>query len=127
MDSEADDPRKYNSGRVFAGIAILLAGLAMLADQTGLRRFHVSAHYWPLILVALGVTKAIDPSGRDGRRRSRRGGVWLVYVGCWGLVNEFHLFGLDYGSSWPLLVIGSGLVIVWRALEGPSAPRMREN
>ncbi len=32
---------------------------------------------------------------------------------------EMHLFGLDYGTSWPLMVVGAGLLIVWRAYDGP--------
>lgn len=50
------------------------------------------------------------------------------------MVSEFQLFGLDYSISWPLLVIGAGINMVWRSFEpecvGRSARRAeyaREN
>ena len=67
----------------------------------------------------LATTQA-DP---DGRVRSRRSGVWLIMVGFWGLISEFHLFGFTFATSWPLLVIGAGVLIVWRSLENGRAGR----
>jgi hypothetical protein len=122
MDSKDNDHQR-NSGRVFFGLVIILIGLAMLGDRTGFYRLHLSGHYWPLILIVLGGMKMLDPGQTSGHQRSRRGGLWLIYVGCWGLVNEFHLFGFDYGTSWPLLIIGAGIGIVWRAFENPDAGR----
>jgi cell wall-active antibiotic response 4TMS protein YvqF len=52
-----------------------------------------------------------------------------VFVGCWALANEFALFGFDYGTSWPLVVIGAGVLVVWRALDPvtrPSPPGAQE-
>ena len=46
-----------------------------------------------------------------------RSGVWLILVGLWGLVNEWRLFGLTYGTSWPLLVMASGAMMVWRSFD----------
>jgi hypothetical protein len=116
MDSQ-DSDRQPNGGRVFVGLVIILIGLALVTDRTGFYELHLSGQLWPLILVALGTLKVLDPGRCGGRPRSRRGGVWLLYVGCWGLVSEFHLVGFDYRTSWPLLVIGAGIIVVWRALE----------
>lgn len=120
--------RQRSSGHVFVGLVIVLVGLVMLAERTGLDGIHLSGHFWPFILIALGAVKSLDPGEHGGRRRSRRGGLWLMYVGGWGLVNEFHLFGLDYGSSWPLLIIGAGVGLVWRAFDHPGGcTRVRES
>ncbi len=55
------------------------------------------------------------------------GAVWLLFLGAWGLVNEYRLFGLHYGHSWPVLLIGAGALIVWRAMDpAPPAPVRRE-
>jgi hypothetical protein len=108
-------------GRIIGGIAVILVGLSMLADRAGFDGVHLSGRDWPLILVAIGLLRLADVSGQPaGRRRWR--GAWLVYVGCWGLLNEFHVFGLDYGTSWPLLVVGAGVAIVWRAFAGRPGP-----
>jgi hypothetical protein len=120
MNTDLRAPR--NNGRILAGIAVILAGLAMLADRMGFGDLHLSGRYWPLILVALGVLRLSDRTRPDGSRGSARSGVWLLFVGAWGLVSEFHLFGFDFGNSWPLLIIGAGALIVWRAFENPAAP-----
>ena len=112
--------RPRNPGRIVGGVAVVLVGLSMLAEQIGFHGLHLSGHYWPLILIAIGVVRLAEVSGRDGRPRSRRVGVWLIFVGLWGLVNEFHAFGLDYGTSWPILIIGAGVGMVWRAVEHPA-------
>lgn len=110
-------PRQSPGGRVFAGLIVILIGVVLLLDRTGLGGIHFSGHYWPVIVIALGVFRLLDPPHHDGRPVSRRSGAWLIYVGSWGLVNELHLFGFDYATSWPLMVIGAGLCIVWRAIE----------
>ena len=120
---------KADTGRIFLGLLIMLIGLAILGDKTGFDGVHLSGHYWPLILIILGVVKMLNPGECRGRLRSRRGGTWLLFVGCWGLVSELRLFGFDYGTSWPLLIIGAGVGIVWRACEdpAPAAHRLGEN
>jgi cell wall-active antibiotic response 4TMS protein YvqF len=120
MNTEMHAPRR-NNGRILAGIAVILAGLTMLADRMGSWDLHLSGRYWPLILVTLGVLKLSDRTRPDGSQRSARSGVWLLFVGAWGLVSEFHLFGFDFENSWPLLIIGAGALIVWRAFENPAA------
>jgi hypothetical protein len=128
MDNPDSDHRR-NGGLVFIGLVIILIGLALLGERTGFDGVHLSGHYWPLILIVLGAVKVLDPGRRGGRPRSRRGGVWLIYVGCWGLVNELHLFGFDYDTSWPLLIIGAGIIMVWRAFDNPCrrVDRVRES
>lgn len=112
--------RPRNPGRIVGGIAVVLVGLSMLADRTGFHGLHLSGRYWPLILIGIGIARLAEVSGPDGRPRSRRVGAWLTFVGIWGLVNEFHVFGLDYGTSWPILIIGAGAGMVWRALDQPA-------
>jgi hypothetical protein len=58
--------------------------------------------------------------------------MWLLFVGGWGLLNEYRLFGIHYGHSWPILLIGAGVLMVWRAMDqgvtnrSTSAPARRE-
>jgi hypothetical protein len=113
-----DNNNEAHKGRVFAGLIIIAAGVMLLADRIGISGIHLSGRYWPLLLVAFGCVRLFDPpTRRNGARRSRWTGVWFIYLGFWGLVSEFHVFGLDYNSSWPLLIVGAGLGIVWRAFE----------
>jgi hypothetical protein len=105
-------------------------GALLLADRIEVFDIEFSGSYWPVIPLALGLARLVQPARRpDGTCGSRRTGAWLVFIGGWGLLNEFHLFGLDYDSSWPLVVVFAGISIVWRATERPLAPSRagREN
>jgi cell wall-active antibiotic response 4TMS protein YvqF len=105
-------------GRIVAGVLIGAVGLMLLVDRIRDVDIRVTAHLWPLFLIALGTVRVLDGcASRDGRRSSSRAGVWLVFMGCWALANEFALLGMDYGTSWPLLVVGAGVLVVWRALD----------
>jgi hypothetical protein len=113
-----DNNNEAHKGRVFAGLIIIAVGVMLLADRIGISGIHLSGRYWPLLLVAFGFVRLFDPpTRRNGARRSRWTGVWFIYLGFWGLVSEFHILGLDYNTSWPLLIVGAGLGIVWRAFE----------
>ena len=129
MDNN-DESQGAHRGRVFAGLLIIVAGVVLLADRIGISGLHLSGRYWPLLLMAFGFVRLFDPAvGRHGGRRSRWTGAWFVYLGLWGFVNEFHVLGLDYGTSWPLLIIGAGIGMIWRAFEAPGhqCQRTRES
>ena len=49
----------------------------------------------------------------------------MIYLGLWFFINEFHIMGFWYTSSWPLLVVGVGIGMIWRAIES-SARRTSE-
>lgn len=109
-----------NSGRVdrnfLWGLMLVLVGVMVLSDRF---RAEDAVSYWPFLLILLGVVKMVDPPPSGRVRRSRRPGAWLVFIGLWGLVSEFGLFGLHYANSWPLMIVGVGLMLIWRSFEGP--------
>jgi hypothetical protein len=114
-DTQAPD-RSLRRHDLLFGLALIAVGSALLIDR--LTPLSFDGRFWPLILLVLGGVKLAWPSG-EGDRRSRRPGAWLMFIGLWGLVNEFHLLGLEYGTSWPLMIVGVGIMVIWRALEGP--------
>ena len=112
--------RPAQHGRIMFGVLIMAAGVLMLVERLNLADVHLSSRMWPLFPLGLGLLRVVDPPiRRNGTRCSRRSGMWLVLIGAWGLLNEFHVRGLDYGNSWPLIVIFGGIMIVWRSLEAP--------
>ena len=115
--------RPFNR-HVLVGIAIMLLGLAVLAG-----RFDgwppLPGSWWPFLLLFLGTARILYPAECNGRPASRGGAFWLIAVGGWGLISEARLFGFDYSTSWPLLIIAAGVIMVWRAFEEPAAGRSR--
>jgi hypothetical protein len=92
-------------------------GLLLLAERVDFLNFHFRGQFWPFILIALGAAKlAQTPDPASGR--SRGSGAWLLFVGVWALMAELHIGGLSYRTSWPIMVIGVGVAMVWRAVHG---------
>ena len=110
---------------------MLVLGGAMLLDQT-IPDIHVGRLTAPIVLIGLGIAMMLDKGGivygrrvRDGegnvqmkirRRGNSAGDFWMIGLGAWMLVSQTHLFGLSYHTSWPILIILSGLMIVIRGI-----------
>ena len=124
---QANGNRESGDGHVLLGVALILVGLAFLADQADLLHVTISERMWPFIPLFFGLVRLSAPGYQHGRRRPRRGAVWFLSIGIYGLVSEYRLFGLDYATSWPLLVVAAGLNMVLKSFEAPCARRVREN
>lgn len=116
-------------GAIVAGVILLAAGVAMLLDTTGITHINVGRLVAPVILIAMGSAivlgrgsldscgGAVDRplQGREMRRRGgATGGIWLIGLGIWMLVSQSHFFGLSFHTSWPLLLVFMGLIMVVR-------------
>jgi hypothetical protein len=120
--SRQGTPAGRSRARVVFGLMVILFGaMAMLEPLGRWLGVHIDVHIWPFILMFLGLARIAEHTDDHGRRISRSA-VWLILVGLWGLVNEYRLFGLDYGRTWPLLVICAGSMIVWHAIEESAHP-----
>jgi hypothetical protein len=124
-------PPRANPGRLTLGLIILSLGVLMLVDRLNDFDISVMRLFPGMVLIALGLSRIalaqVDPASVRGcspglsQRRSGRAdlrhGLWLMTVGTWLIVNAVHLFGLTYDTSWPLLLIASGVFIVARGWE----------
>ena len=134
MEMEQQPSRQFQFGAVAGGLIVLVVGAAMLLDSTGTFDIRMGRLIGPLVMIVIGATSVLNdgricstsdpsvvdaPSGRAGRRGRRGrprafGGIWLIGIGSWMLVSQTHLFGLNFGNSWPLVVILAGVMIVIR-------------
>ncbi len=94
--------------RVFFGAALMLLGLALLAERTGWIDLESHWRLWPLLLVAFGVVKLSYP------HKGRSEGAWLVFLGLLLLGHSLHV--LPFSKSWPLFVIWAGASVILKAL-----------
>jgi hypothetical protein len=96
-------------------MALIVIGALFLLHNLGVTDFDFSWHAWPLFLVLFGVARLID-------RNDRSGGLWLIAIGLWLYVNENGIWDLDYGNSWPILLVFGGLMMVGKALREEESP-----
>jgi hypothetical protein len=136
MEMDQPSTPSFRFGAVTGGLIVLTVGAAMLLDSTGTFDIRIGRLLGPLVMIVIGATSvlhdrcigsrfdttAVDARSARARRRARRrgprgfGGIWLIGIGSWMLVSQTHLFGLDFGNSWPLIVILAGVMIVIRGM-----------
>ncbi|HUO84968.1 MAG TPA: DUF5668 domain-containing protein [Thermoanaerobaculia bacterium] len=111
----SDSPR---ASRLIAGVVLITVGLIFFLEKLD---FGVLFRdYWPLILVGIGLV-------RIGDAESRGSGLWMIGVGAWLQVSELELWGLDYSTSWPLLIIFIGASMIVDGLLGGSRSARRRH
>ncbi|HLF55608.1 MAG TPA: DUF5668 domain-containing protein [Thermoanaerobaculia bacterium] len=99
--------RRGAAGRLVLGVLLLAAGGFLLAKNMGFDVPGSVWSYWPLFLIGLGAAKLLWP----GSSEDRNGGFWLVVVGIYGWISTRELFGLDWGTAWPIVLVALGLQI----------------
>jgi uncharacterized oligopeptide transporter (OPT) family protein len=102
-----DQRRSIDTGSLFWGLLLIGIGTIFLLDRFDIADLHFIINtWWPLFIVAMGISKIFRPRGRWS-------GLWLIVVGGWLQVTVLHLFDLTFATSWPLLliVLGAGLVV----------------
>lgn len=98
-------------GRVLWGVVIIAMGVLLLAGERGEWDFsRAVGQFWPFILIALGAVRLAQPPHRSG--------AFLLFIGLWALATQMRVAGLNCENSWPIVVVGVGVSIVWRALRG---------
>src|SRR5579864_2611050 len=99
-------------GLIF-GLAIVAIGVVFLLGNFG---FPVDRywHFWPLVLVAVGLAKIIDSRDTPGRTW----GAILIIAGV-VLVGEriyIPFLNVNLWQLWPLALIAFGGIMLWGAL-----------
>jgi hypothetical protein len=112
--------RRRSSGGIVFGLMLILLGVVLILRNVGLVPTTSVGIWlltvWALLFISLGLVKLFTPSPRI-----RREGVGQLFIGSWLLLNQLQV--LKYRDSWPILLIGIGIGIIWAALE---KPRIRE-
>jgi len=100
-------------GSLMAGVILVAVGLTFLLDNLDVIYIgEPVSHFWPLIVVAVGLAKIFQAQSPWERRK----GFTMVFIGLWLLVSVLHMFGLTFHNSWPLLLIGFGINAIWKAV-----------
>lgn len=100
--------RRFGPG-VILGLVLVAAGALFFLDNLGLMQLDFSIwKLWPLILVAVGLVKLLEPAPL----RKPILGLFLMVLGGLFLLDEFGRIDFDFDYIWPLLIIFVGITII---------------
>lgn len=104
--SSRDGRRDLRRGALLLAIGFWLLAGTLAGPQLAPGRS------WPLLLVLIGGALALTPSHRHGRRP----GVLLIAWGTLAWVAEHRLWGLEWRSVGPLILVTIGVLLVWTSI-----------
>lgn len=103
---------RWHSQRWFVGGLVVAIGVLLLLMNIGLiERFSIW-RFWPLILIAAGISRFLTNKRADG--------FWLLALGVWFQVSLLHLWDLGFGDTWPAILIAFGIYLIWHSAEKES-------
>jgi predicted membrane protein len=101
--------------QVLLGVLVIAFGLLFLLDNLDIIDFKRALAFWPIAFIVAGAVKLFDTSSRNGHVI----GVALIGAGVLMIVQRLGFFHVSWQTVWPLLLIGLGGIVVYRALVGP--------
>jgi hypothetical protein len=103
------------SGRLWVGLALLALGVLWTLDNLDILESDPIVHWWPVILIAIGITHL---TGGRGRVRPVAGLMWLALGGL-ALAHNLAPGDWDIWQFWPVVLVLLGGSMVWRSFGGP--------
>ena len=108
MEAESGIPIK----KLVFGLCLVVIGVAAFLGSIDVWNVRHIGRFWPLILIALGLSGEIEAI----QRRKGDGSYVLLAIGCWMLVGNFGLFGLSISRAMPVGILVAGLALVLHAI-----------
>ena len=102
---------RVHVGRIIFGLFFAWLGVLFFLDQLGWINIGSWWRFWPVFLILIGVVKLVTPPYRN-----IFGALFLMALGGAFLLNEFHVFHLQWRYLWPGFIVLGGLSMVFRGL-----------
>jgi len=106
------------TGQVVLGLLVIAVGLLFLLDNLGIIEMHNALAFWPLVFIFAGVAKLLDTSTPHGYLIGLAG----IAVGTLMILHRLGIIYFSWRMAWPLVLIGAGLALVYRAMRGQGMP-----
>lgn len=102
---------------LWPGLVLVLIGTVVLLDHMGILSVDRLWKFWPVLLIAIGVSKLIEPCNRAV-------GAGFTLVGALLLSNNLGYTRLSWWDIWPIALICAGVMLIWTRFEMPRMPKM---
>ena len=104
--------RRSGRGALVAGIAIISIGVILLLDEFDVYPAYVALRFWPVVLVVVGLVKAL--TGND--RGERVFGGILILGGTILQLNSMGITHITWNQAWPMFIIIVGVMLIVHSL-----------
>jgi predicted membrane protein len=105
--------RMHSPGKHIAtGLIFVAIGVIFLLGNLGYLDVRAFFPYWPLIVIVFGVVRIVE--NRDDY--SQTSGMFWVAIGLLFLLASLGIFRIAVRDLWPVLLIGVGVLMLWRAI-----------
>lgn len=101
--------------RVVLGLSIFAVGIVFLLDNLDVLDAGSVLRFWPVVLIAVGLAKILNPPERTG-------GVMILLVGgVILLTTNLQLLPASLWKLWPLVLVFIGLSIIFKTFRRTTA------
>jgi predicted membrane protein len=100
--------------QVTLGLAIIGMGILFLLDRLDILNLRGVIRFWPTVFIVVGLVKLADAKTPTGYLL----GAALVAAGVMMTLRHLGLPYLNFRALWPLVLIGVGCAVVYKALAG---------
>jgi len=94
------------------GLVLVAIGAIFLLGNMGYLDVRQVFVYWPLILIFFGVVRIVE--SRDNYSHSA--GMFWIAIGLLFLLGSLGVIRIALRDLWPVLLIGVGVLMLWRAI-----------
>jgi predicted membrane protein len=107
-------PPRSMPSQVIVGLFVVGMGFLFLLDNLNIFDFHRGFSFWPAAFILFGAIKLLDTRSPNGALV----GSVLIAVGVVMTVNRLGFVHISINTLWPLLIMGVGGAVIYRALTG---------
>jgi predicted membrane protein len=97
--------------RIILGIFLIVLGILFTLDNLDVLESESIWDYWPVILIAIGLSKI----WQSPRGRGRGTGYILIFFGVVLLLNSLEIVPWDVWKLSPLLLVVLGIIVIQRS------------
>jgi hypothetical protein len=108
MGRDDQDYIKRTSTGLVPGLIVAGMGVLFLLNNLHIIYIHDWWRFWPVILIAMGLTRLVD----SPRPNERAGGAVMLIVGVVFLATNLRLVPWPVWEFWPLILIGAGVAMI---------------